>query len=77
MCSRTSGSKPTSAPARTNLAAVPIWGMGARPAIPPKRNEAPVACPAWIYANRRLVENLWTRLKGSGQCHTAITQFRP
>ena len=40
-----------------------IRDMGARPAIPPKRNEAPVACPAWIYANRRLVENLWARLK--------------
>jgi hypothetical protein len=22
-----------------------IWNLGARPAIPPKRNEAPVACP--------------------------------
>ena len=40
-----------------------VWAMGARPAIPAKRNEAPVACPAWIYANRRLVENLWARLK--------------
>ncbi len=40
-----------------------IWDMGARPAIPPKRAEAAVACPAWIYANRRLVENLWARLK--------------
>ena len=40
-----------------------IWDMGARPAIPPKRNEASVACPAWIYANRCLVENLWARLK--------------
>jgi transposase len=40
-----------------------VWDMGARPAIPPKRTEAPVACPAWIYANRRLVENLWARLK--------------
>ena len=40
-----------------------IWDMGARPAIPPKRNQASVACPAWIYANRRLVENLWARLK--------------
>ncbi len=40
-----------------------IWDMGARPAIPPKRTEAAVACPAWIYANRRLVENLWARLK--------------
>jgi transposase len=40
-----------------------IWDMGARPAVPPKRNEDPVACPTWIYANRRLVENLWARLK--------------
>ncbi len=27
----------------------PIWNMGARPAIPPQRHEAPVACPDWIY----------------------------
>ena len=40
-----------------------IWSLGARPAIPPKRTDAPVACPPWIYANRRLVENLWARLK--------------
>ena len=40
-----------------------IWDSGARPAIPPKRTDAPVACPDWIYANRRLVENLWARLK--------------
>ena len=33
-----------------------IWDIGARPAIPPKRTDAPVACPPWIYANRRLVE---------------------
>ncbi len=26
-----------------------IWNAGARPAIPTKSNEAPVACPAWIY----------------------------
>ncbi len=44
-----------------------IWTLGARPAIPPKRTDAPVACPAWIYANRvrssviRTVENLWAR----------------
>lgn len=25
-----------------------------------------MACPDWVYANRRLVENLWARLKGSG-----------
>ena len=29
-----------------------IWDLGARPAIPPKRNEAPVACPDYIYSNR-------------------------
>ena len=40
-----------------------IWNMGARPAIPPRRTDAPVACPAWIYNNRHLVENLWARLK--------------
>jgi transposase len=37
--------------------------MGARPAVPPKRNEAPVACPDWAYNNRNRVERLWGRLK--------------
>jgi transposase len=40
-----------------------IWSMGARPAIPRQRYEAPVACPEWIYANRHQVERLWARLK--------------
>ena len=40
-----------------------VWDAGARPAIPTKRNEAPVACPDWIYNNRNLVERLWARLK--------------
>ncbi len=40
-----------------------IWNLGARPAIPTKRNEAPVACPDWIYNNRYRVERLWGRLK--------------
>ena len=40
-----------------------IWSMGAKPAIPPQRHEARVACPAWIYTNRNLVERLWARLK--------------
>lgn len=40
-----------------------IWDLGARPAIPPQRREAPVACPGWIYRNRHRVENLWARLK--------------
>jgi transposase len=39
-----------------------IWSLGARPAIPAKSNEAPVACPDWIY-NRTVVERLWARLK--------------
>jgi len=40
-----------------------IWDSGARPAIPAKSNEAPVACPSWIYNNRNCVERLWARLK--------------
>ncbi|MFC0389349.1 transposase, partial [Muricoccus vinaceus] len=40
-----------------------VWDLGARPAIPPKRNEAPVACPDWIHNNRNRVERLWARLK--------------
>ena len=40
-----------------------IRDLGARPAIPPKRNEAPVACPGWIYTHRNQVERLWARLK--------------
>ena len=40
-----------------------IWDSGAKPAIPPKRNEAPVACRSWIYQNRNIVERLWARLK--------------
>jgi transposase len=40
-----------------------IWSMGARPAIPPKSNEAAVACPAWICTNRNRVERLGARLK--------------
>ncbi len=40
-----------------------VWSSGARPAIPVKRNEAPVACPDWVYNNRNRVERLWGRLK--------------
>lgn len=40
-----------------------IWNARARPAIPTKSNEAPVACPVWIYNNRNIVERLWARLK--------------
>jgi transposase len=40
-----------------------IWSMGARPAIPPQRHKAPVACRDWIYNNRNPVERLWARLK--------------
>ncbi|WP_409566648.1 transposase [Methylobacterium sp. E-005] len=34
-----------------------------RPAIPPQRHEAPVACPDWIYNNRTQVEHLRARFK--------------
>jgi transposase len=40
-----------------------IWSLGARPAIPSKRNEDEVACPDWISTNRNYVERLWARLK--------------
>jgi transposase len=40
-----------------------VWDKGARPAIPAKRNEAPVACPAWAYVNRNRVGPLWGWLK--------------
>jgi transposase len=40
-----------------------VWDAGARPAIPSKSNEAPVACPNWIYNNRNVVERLWAKLK--------------
>ena len=32
------------------------WTMGARPAIPAKRNEASVRCPDFIYIHRNLAE---------------------
>jgi transposase len=41
----------------------PIGERGACPAIPSKRNQAPVACPVWVYKNRNIVERLWARLK--------------
>jgi transposase len=40
-----------------------VWDAGARPSIPTKRNEEPVACPEWICTNRNRVERLWARLK--------------
>ena len=40
-----------------------VWDMGARPAIPTKRNEAAVRCPDWIYKHRNEIERLWGRLK--------------
>ena len=42
-----------------------IWSLGARPAIPSKKNETPVACPEWIYANRNHVEMVWSQLTNS------------
>ena len=40
-----------------------ISNMGARPAIPPHRREAPVGCPDGIYNNRNQVERLRAELK--------------
>jgi len=38
-----------------------VWDMSTRPAIPPQRHEAPVACLDWIYNNRNQIERLWAR----------------
>ncbi len=40
-----------------------VWDLGSRPAIPPRRNEAPVHCPDWISVKRERVERMWNRLK--------------
>ena len=40
-----------------------IRAMRATPAIPAKKNEAPVRCPAFIYRHRNRIERLWARLK--------------
>ena len=40
-----------------------IWSLGARPVIPARRNEDPLACRRWIYVHRNQVERLWGRLK--------------
>jgi hypothetical protein len=53
-----------------------IWSIGARPAVPSKRSEAPVACPDWAYASRGLVENLWARLKESRAVATRYEKNR-
>ena len=45
------------------LSGVAAYAAIAKPAIPPKQNEAPVACPDWIYTHRNQVERLWARLK--------------
>ncbi len=37
--------------------------LGAQPARPTQRHEAPVACPDWIHVHRNQVERLWARLK--------------
>jgi transposase len=40
-----------------------VWDMGAKPAIPAKRNEAAQRCPDYIYVHRNRIERLWGRLK--------------
>ena len=54
-----------------------LWDRGARPAIPPRRTDAPVACPDWIYNNRHLVENLWARLKEWRAVATRYEKTKP
>ena len=49
-----------------------VWNLGARPAIPTRRDEAPVACPAPIYNYRSRVERLWARLK---EWHAVATRY--
>ena len=40
-----------------------IRDLGAQPAIPTQRHEAPVACLDWVYVHRNQVVRLWARLK--------------
>jgi transposase len=40
-----------------------IRDLGSAPAIPTRKNEAPVRCRDWIYRHRNRVERLWSRLK--------------
>ena len=40
-----------------------VWDMGARPAVPTKRNEAVQRCPDFIYVHRNRIERMWGRLK--------------
>lgn len=40
-----------------------VWDLGARPAVPAKRNEAAVRCPDFIYVHRNRIERLCGRLK--------------
>ena len=53
-----------------------VWSLGAKPAIPPQRHEAPVAGPEWISTNRNVVERLWARLK-SGEPLQRATRRSP
>ena len=32
-----------------------VWNLGARPAIPSKKNEAPVACPEWPSSRHEVI----------------------
>ncbi|MBS0987777.1 IS5 family transposase [Acetobacter okinawensis] len=40
-----------------------IWDLGARPAIPAKRQDGAVSCLKWVYWCPHFVENLWACLK--------------
>ncbi|MBL7238877.1 transposase [Komagataeibacter rhaeticus] len=49
-----------------------LWDRGSRPVILPRKNDPEVACPKWAYRHRRLVENLWARLK---EWRTVATRY--
>ena len=53
-----------------------VWGLGARPAIPPRRRQAPMACPSWIHDDRNRVERLRARLR-SGALPRRATRRPP
>ncbi len=43
-----------------------VWDMGTRPAIPPRRNEAPVRCPDSIHVRRKRGGAAAGQAEGSG-----------
>jgi transposase len=48
-------------------------GTRAQAGDPGQKNEAPMACSAWIHNNRNRVERLWARLK---EWRAAATRYK-